>query len=152
MPLKQCQINGKSGWKWGNEGTCYTGPNGKRSAIAQAIAIISAKPKDIANLAANKVSVDYDDTASTAKGKELLKRLLSEGKDVCIISARGDKKTIVNALKDYLPASKIYATGSNKAKVEKIKSLNIGTHYDNNKNVINDVNKLTNAKGILFNG
>jgi hypothetical protein len=144
MPLKRCEINGNSGWKWGNEGKCYPGDNGKKKAIAQGIAVEGDK------FAGTKVSVDYDDTASTEKGKELLKRLLSEGKDVFIISARGDKATIVNALKDYLPASKIWATDSNKMKVEKIKSLGIRTHYDNNSNVIDDVNNLTDAKGILF--
>ena len=41
-----------------------------------------------------KVSIDYDDTLSTDKGKELAKRLLSEGNDVYIISARGDKERL----------------------------------------------------------
>ncbi len=146
MPLKQCQINGKPGWKWGNEGKCYPGDSGKKKAIAQGIAIEGGQ------FASVKVSVDYDDTASTEKGKELLQRLLDEGKDVYIISARNSKVPIVNALKEYLPPSKIYATGSNKMKVEKIKSLGIRTHYDNNKKVIDDVNELTDAKGIVFNG
>jgi hypothetical protein len=51
MPIKQCVINGKKGWKWGDEGTCYTGPTGKQDAIKQAIAIISAKPKEVEKLA-----------------------------------------------------------------------------------------------------
>jgi hypothetical protein len=50
MPIKQCQVNGKNGWKYGDEGTCYTGPEGKRKAISQAIAIISSNPKDIIHL------------------------------------------------------------------------------------------------------
>jgi hypothetical protein len=151
MPIKQCQIGGKSGWKWGDEGTCYTGPDGKKKAIAQAIAIISANPKDISEFEANKVSVDYDDTASTAKGKELLKRLISEGKTVYIISARSSKFPIVDALKDLIPEGRIYATGSNKAKVEKASSLGVGTHYDNRQDVI-DKMKEAGIKGILFNG
>lgn len=36
MPLKQC---GDGGWKWGDRGKCYTGPDAKRKAIAQALAI-----------------------------------------------------------------------------------------------------------------
>lgn len=151
MPIKECQINGKSGWKWGNEGTCYTGPNGKRKAISQAIAIISDNPKDIVNLASSKVSVDYDDTASTAKGKELIKRLISEGKTVYIISARSSKLGIVDALKDLIPSSRIFATGSNNAKVKKAESLEVGAHYDNNKSVIDKI-KEAGIKGILFNG
>lgn len=39
MPLKQCEINGKPGWKWGNEGKCYPGDSGKKKAIAQGIDI-----------------------------------------------------------------------------------------------------------------
>lgn len=39
MPLKKCTANGKSGWKWGDAGKCYTGPGAKRKAIAQAVAI-----------------------------------------------------------------------------------------------------------------
>ncbi len=39
MPLKRCQHNGKSGWKWGNSGKCYTGPGAKQKAIKQGVAI-----------------------------------------------------------------------------------------------------------------
>lgn len=46
MPVKKCQINGKSGYKWGDEGKCYTGPNAKKKAIAQGIAIEKEKFND----------------------------------------------------------------------------------------------------------
>jgi hypothetical protein len=39
MPLKRCKKDGKSGWKWGDGGACYTGKNGKKLAIKQGIAI-----------------------------------------------------------------------------------------------------------------
>jgi hypothetical protein len=39
MPLKNCSENGKDGWKWGDEGKCYTGKDGKKEAIKQGIAI-----------------------------------------------------------------------------------------------------------------
>jgi hypothetical protein len=39
MPVKKCNEDGKSGWKWGDEGKCYVGPNGKQEAIKQGIAI-----------------------------------------------------------------------------------------------------------------
>jgi len=39
MPIKQCQVDGKSGWKWGDEGKCYTDSDAKRKAIAQGIAV-----------------------------------------------------------------------------------------------------------------
>lgn len=39
MPLKKCVVNGKQGWKWGDEGKCYTGPDAKKKALEQAKAI-----------------------------------------------------------------------------------------------------------------
>ena len=35
MPLKRCESDGKSGWKWGDKGTCYLGDGAKDKAIAQ---------------------------------------------------------------------------------------------------------------------
>ena len=39
MPPKRCTVNGKSGWKWGDNGKCYPGEGGKAKAIAQGKAI-----------------------------------------------------------------------------------------------------------------
>jgi len=39
MPLKKCTKNGKSGWKWGDSGACYTGPGARKKAIKQGRAI-----------------------------------------------------------------------------------------------------------------
>ena len=39
MPLKKCMKDGKSGWKWGDSGKCYTGPDAKKKALAQGLAI-----------------------------------------------------------------------------------------------------------------
>lgn len=39
MPLMHCIADGKSGWKWGPTGHCYTGPDAKDKALAQANAI-----------------------------------------------------------------------------------------------------------------
>jgi len=43
MPLKKCSDNQKSGWKWGDQGKCYTGKDGKKKAIKQGIAIEGPK-------------------------------------------------------------------------------------------------------------
>lgn len=84
-----------------------------------------------------KVSFDYDGVLSTEKGKELARQKISDGNTIYIISARGHKDGMINTAKELgIPESRIYATGSNKAKVEKIKELNITTHYDNNPDVI----------------
>ena len=39
MPIKSCEIDGQKGFKWGDEGKCYTGPDAKKKAIAQGIAV-----------------------------------------------------------------------------------------------------------------
>lgn len=39
MPLMQCTVDGKPGWKWGRTGKCYTGKNGKKQALSQMKAI-----------------------------------------------------------------------------------------------------------------
>ena len=36
MPLKRCE---NDGWKWGDQGKCFTGPDAKQKAIRQGIAI-----------------------------------------------------------------------------------------------------------------
>lgn len=43
MPLKKCSKDGESGWKYGDSGTCYTGPDGKKKAIKQGLAINKGK-------------------------------------------------------------------------------------------------------------
>lgn len=39
MPLQRCKKDGKSGWKYGDNGACYTGPGAKKKAIRQGVAI-----------------------------------------------------------------------------------------------------------------
>lgn len=48
-------------------------------------------------------------------------------------------KKIEEMIKTGIPESRVYTTGSNKAKVDKIIALNIGTHYDNNQDVIDQL-------------
>jgi hypothetical protein len=35
MPVKKCVVNGKTGYKWGNTGKCYTGKGAKPKAARQ---------------------------------------------------------------------------------------------------------------------
>jgi hypothetical protein len=91
-------------------------------------------------LAGERISFDYDGTLSTLKGTELAQRLIDSGAEVYIISARGDKDGMLSkAEKLGIPIGRVYAMGSNKAKIEKIKELNIVTHYDNNADVIREL-------------
>ena len=100
-------------------------------------------------MASEKVSFDYDDTLSTANGLKLAEEWINKGADVYIISARQEKEGMLTRAKRLgIPESRIYATGSNKAKVEKVKELGITIHYDNNEEVIKELESV----GRLFNG
>lgn len=93
--------------------------------------------------AASKVSFDFDDTLSTVRGQELAQQLIDKGDVVYIISARSNYEPMY-AIADKLgiPHNRIFATGSNKAKIEKVKSLGITKHYDNNSDVIKDLGSI----------
>ena len=87
----------------------------------------------VMQFAPERVSFDWDGTGSTKKGKELIQSFIDKGAEVYIITARRSDSGIKF---EGIERSHIIATGSNKAKVEKIKELNISIHYDNNKDVI----------------
>jgi len=107
----------------------------------QAVAICNSLWDE--HFAEEKISIDYDDTLSTSRGKDLANRLIAEGKIVYIISARQDKEGMLQTAKDLgIAESRVYATGSNKAKVEKIKELGISKHYDNNADVVKELGSI----------
>ena len=94
-------------------------------------------------LATTKVSFDYDGTLSTAKGIRKAMDLINKGITVYIISARDSKEGMLKiARRVGIPESRVYATGSNKAKVEKVKELDITTHYDNNIEVVKELGNI----------
>jgi len=114
----------------------YVIDEGKES--EQAVAICNSLWEQ--HFAGVKISIDYDDTLSTDKGKELAKRLIADGEIVYIISARNDVDGMLGVAESLgIPKSRVYATGSNKAKVQKIKDLGIEKHYDNNADVIKEL-------------
>jgi soluble P-type ATPase len=95
------------------------------------------------HFAAEKVSIDYDDTLSTDRGKELAKRLIAEGKNVYVISARDTKDEMIGvAEKLGISADHVFATGSNVSKIAKIKELGIAKHYDNNSDVVKELGNI----------
>lgn len=113
--------------------------------VEQRLAVCSSAFEE--RLAAKKVSFDYDDTLSTEKGLELALEWKNKGADVYIISARQQKDEMLpRANKAGILFSRVYATGSNKAKIEKIKELGIDIHYDNNLEVVAELGEY----GILF--
>jgi len=107
----------------------------------QAVAICNSLWEE--HFAGAKISFDYDDTLSTSRGKELAKKEIASGNTVYIISARSDKEAMIGVAKDLgITEGRVYATGSNKAKVEKIKELGIQKHYDNNSDVIKELGSI----------
>ena len=95
-----------------------------------------------------KVSFDYDGVISTEAGKLKAKKLISNGDTCYIISARRNKADLLSAANAVgIPEHNVYATGSNEAKVAKVKSLNIDIHYDNNPDVVKTLGPI----GKLFN-
>ncbi len=140
MPVIKCS-NGK--YRIGT-GSCIYDTHEKAAEVWAAI-LASGK------MAAKKVSYDYDGVLSTDAGKAKAKRDIAEGNLVYIISARGDKESMLGVAKDLgIPNDRVYATGSNKAKVEKVSSLGIEIHTDNNPDVITQVNALPKARGVKF--
>jgi hypothetical protein len=107
----------------------------------QAVAICNSMWEQ--HFAGDKISFDYDETLSTSRGKELAKKQIADGNTVYIISARQDKEGMLSTAKDLgIPESRVYAMGSNKSKIEKIKELGISKHYDNNADVIKELGSI----------
>ena len=92
-----------------------------------------------------KVSFDWDDTLGTNAGLELAKKHKESGDTLYIISARNEvSQSMLDRGKELgIPESRIYATGSNKAKVEKVKSLGLDKHIDNNADVMSNLRSLS---------
>ncbi len=139
MPVLPCSENNKPGFKWGEGGNkCYTyTPNDKGSrerarkkTIKQGVAItISERNFEFQG---QRVSFDYHETLTTDKGKKLLEKEQKEGNIIYIISAARDINELLPFAKKYgIRKDRVYATGSNQKKVDKIKELNIVRHYDN---------------------
>jgi len=126
----------------------YVINEGKES--EQAVAICNSMWEQ--HFAGEKISFDYDDTLSTTRGKELAKKEIESGNDVYIISAMQDKESMLATAKELgISESKVYATGSNKAKVEKIKALGIAKHYDNNLDVIKELGTIGSKFNLMQN-
>jgi hypothetical protein len=86
-----------------------------------------------------RISFDYDGTLSTKKGTKLAKDLIKNN-TLYIISARSFKTGMTDKAREIgIPFNHIFATGSNKAKIDKIKELNTQTHYDNNIDVLSEL-------------
>lgn len=143
MPVIKCS-NGK--YRIGN-GACIYETEKKAIEVWQAILASGEYAAD-----SNKVSFDFDDTLSTQRGQELAREKIKEGKEVYIITRRQQSASAeVYKIADEIgiPHSRVHFTNG-KMKWETVKQLNIGTHYDNNQDEIDLINKNTDTKGIKF--
>ena len=141
MPIKRCSVDGKDGWKWGDNGTCYSGPDGKRKAISQAMAIgggeppVNEKLNDLIEvLAVKKTGFDFDGVISTVRGQSLFRNTRG---DKWVITARSNGSNDFWRVIDRIgiDRKRVIFTGSNQRKVEEIKRLGIEVFYDNNPTV-----------------
>jgi hypothetical protein len=155
MPVTRCQINNNPGYKWGKQGKCYEYTPGdeesikesKKKAIAQGVAsgdlsAISTQVEVVRgtyNFVGTKTSFDFDGVLTTRRGKD---KLMATNGDVYIITARSlaNMYQVYQVAKELnVPRSRVISTGSNKAKINKIKELGITAHYDNNPDVIKEL-------------
>lgn len=99
--------------------------------------------KDEKFLMGERVSFDYDDTLDTWRGKGLALHEKNTGSILYIISARNDKSGMLRVADELgIPHDRVFATGSNRAKIRKIKELRIQKHYDNNEDVIDQLGSI----------
>lgn len=99
-----------------------------------------------------RISFDFDDTLSTAKGQEMALNDIKNGNEVLILTARQetDNKDVYEvADKLGIPHSNVHFTNG-KDKWSFVIRLKIDKHIDNNKEQVDKINKLTNAEGVLF--
>ena len=95
------------------------------------------------NFELNRISFDVDGVLTTKEGRDMLQEEINKGSEVYIISARHTKENIFEITDEFkVPHSNIFAEGSNNAKIEKIKELNISKHYDDNQDVIDELGNI----------
>mgnify|MGYP003602337707 CR=1 FL=1 len=129
MPVRLGYSNGTCYAAWGQEGHHYNYECGNQESRKAAEALAYKQGVAIGDLAASKIGYDWDGTLSTAKGKERARQQIADGATLYIVTARHSKDEISL---EGIPDSRIYATGSNSNKIDKVKELGLDTFYDNN--------------------
>jgi len=90
-----------------------------------------------------KISIDYDDTLSTQRGKDLARRLINEGNDLYIVTRR-QKSQSNDVYRDAqsvgIPRDRVFFT-EGRLKWQKLKDLGIQRHIDNNPDEIDAIKK-----------
>jgi hypothetical protein len=92
------------------------------------------------------ISFDFDDTLSTDLGLDLAKSIPSSDKYIISARPKVTPDMIKRAQQAGIPKNRIFAMGSDEAKVAKIQELGINRHIDNKQSVIDRLG----FKGQLF--
>lgn len=88
-----------------------------------------------------RVSIDYDDTLSTQRGKDLARKLLLEGKELVVVTRRRDSEMAeVRRVAKQVGIDKVYNTNG-RLKWSKLKELGIQRHIDNSVDEIDAIKK-----------
>lgn len=85
MPLKRCSKDGKSGWKAGDSGNCYTGKDGKQSAQKQYVAIQLSQQKAGKPSEFDKASLPSPEMIDNAKKGLELRKIYGKGGENLIV-------------------------------------------------------------------
>lgn len=104
-------------------------------------------------MGANDVSVDFDDTFNTERGKEMVKKLIADGVKVHIVTRRqeSDSQPVLDLAKEFgIPSSDVHFTNG-KLKWETIKRIGVIKHIDNNQDEIDAIKEnLPEVEAIKF--
>ena len=93
MPLKNCNVDGKAGYQWGDQGKCYTGPGAKKKALKQGVAVEG--PEKFSEYMKNRGEV-----LSEAEIKEIIDFMYDEGYGIAAITATTITLQKIRAPKD----------------------------------------------------
>ena len=91
-----------------------------------------------------KVSFDWDGVLTTERGRNLFKNEINRGNEVFIVSSRNTApKEMQEFIRKYtLNPTRVYTVGSDRNKIERIKSLGIERHYDDNFQIRRELGKV----------
>jgi len=125
------------------EGTCWKGYEPIGTKIVDGREVPNCVPIKASFGEGDRVSFDYHETINTPEDKKLAIGEIESGSIVYIISAAQDKEELLGVADELgISHDRVFATGSNKAKVEKIIELGISKHYDNNQDVIDELGSI----------
>lgn len=101
-----------------------------------------------------RISFDFDGVLTNEAGRQLLKQKMKQGDEIWIITARrypsdGNDSVLDFARENNIPVENIIFTGG-RDKYSFIQKYRIETHYDNNPEQIEKINRLTKSRGVLL--